>query len=122
MNPGKIAGANRGMTKPVGWDEARHGPCATLPVLDTGETLQSAWFPSPEEIAAIQQGCPVILNVWGQRQPVVAIGVAPTPDAAEQMCFHGNTVRSGCSLCAAEDAGIDARLVVPSDFGKNQPQ
>lgn len=124
MNPGKIAGANHDFGAPRDWNERLQGPCATLPVAkrvgQMGVELASAWYPSPEEIDAMRQGCPVILTILGSQHPVVMMGVAAIPAAAEQMCFHGNTAREGCPQCAAEDAGIDARLVIPSDFGKKQ--
>lgn len=131
MNPGKIAGANHIFGKPADWDESIKGSCAPLPTLNSplpqgGSVLQSAWFPSPEEMEAMLQGCPVLLNVYGKNHPVVAIGVAPTPDAAEMMCDHGHTVAEGCAACGAlvpagariEPDQVDPRLFVPGSRKK----
>lgn len=104
MNIGKIDGATRELGKPPNWDQATQGPCLALPVRDDGPIMQSAWYPSPEEIEAMQRGCPVILTVWGRGHPPVNVGVSPTPSAAEQMCDHGKTAAEGCLTCAAADA------------------
>lgn len=110
MNPGRIAGANFGFGAPEGWNAAEHGECCTLPVLNTGKILQSAWFPSPEELAALNSGCPVILNIFARQHPVVAIGVSPVPEGAERMCDHGKTVVQGCEVCSRDDPAERARL------------
>lgn len=116
MNPGKIAGANHDFGKPKTWDDATQGECVTLPVLNTGTTLQSAWFPSAEELGAMNQGCPVVLTIWGRQHPVVAVGVAPTPDSAEMMCDHGRTIAQGCERCRNPHARIDLDQVNPKLF------
>lgn len=122
MNPGKIAGANRGMVKPKNWDETLHGDCATLPVLDTGIWMQSAWFPSPDEMRLMAAGHPVILQVSSRQHPVVSLGVATSTNAAEMMCEHGGTISEGCPVCEAADQRATAGVIVPVDFGKKKPQ
>lgn len=123
MNPGKIAGANWVFGAPPDWDAAAQGDCGALPVLNlktpAGTQLQSAWFPSPEELGAMNQGCPVILTIHGKSHPVVEVGVAPVPGAAEMMCDHGHTIAEGCKACEAlgpPGAKIDREQVDPRIF------
>lgn len=117
MNPGKINGANHIFGDPPGWDHGREGQCGALPVLNTGQQLQSAWYPSPDEMAALTLGCPVILSIWGQKHPVVSIGVAPIPEAAQMMCEHGATAAEGCRKCEApENSTIPDDQVAPTLF------
>lgn len=75
MSPGEISFATRALGAPAGWDKERHGECAVLPIRDHEGTMQSAWYPSKEEIAALVLGAPVILTVWGPSHPPVAVGV-----------------------------------------------
>lgn len=65
----------------------RLAECGPLPVTDTVMNGQPAvgsfWKPSPEELAALNEGHPVVLLVAGDRHPPVFIGVevptAPPP-------------------------------------------
>lgn len=114
MNPGKMAGANRALTKPRDWDVAKQGECCTLPVLDTGIFMQSAWYPSPEELMLLNAGHPVVLQIWSRSHPPVSIGVAMNRDAAEMMCEHGGTLAEGCEVCDLE-AQRETTLIVPPE-------
>jgi hypothetical protein len=55
----------------------------TLPLTvcmgEYGPELVSFWQPSPDEIAAINQGKPVVLTIVGAVHPVVALGVEEQP-------------------------------------------
>lgn len=81
MLMGRIEGASRPLGAPESWDQdGASGKCATLWVRDTqlagGEPCMiSAWFPTPEEIAAIQRGEPVYLYVIATGHPPVHLGV-----------------------------------------------
>jgi len=48
----------------------------------TGEgtpAMETAWLPTPDEIAAINAGAPIILSVVGTAHPPVMIGVGEVP-------------------------------------------
>lgn len=75
MTPGRIDGATRALGAPDGWDESKDGPCDVLHVRDRGGVMESAWYPSEEEKAAIAAGRPVILTVWGSGHPPVSVNV-----------------------------------------------
>lgn len=75
MNPVDIPGSNKTFKAPRDWDEAKRGPCGDLKVIDTGETIQSAWQPEPQELAMLVRGAPVVLTVWGRGIPAVAVSV-----------------------------------------------
>lgn len=84
MKPGRITGASVALGKPRGWDEEKEGPCDALWVRDRNGgddgQLESAWFPTDEEKAAIAAGRPVILTVWGRGHPPVSLNAYPQPD------------------------------------------
>lgn len=75
MQPGEIRFATRTLGAPEGWDAEKNGECATLPIRDRNGTMQSAWYPSIEEIAMMIAGRPVILTVWGSAHPPVSLHV-----------------------------------------------
>jgi hypothetical protein len=41
--------------------------------------METAWLPTPDEIAAIVQGAPIILRVLGTQHPPVMIEVGKVP-------------------------------------------
>lgn len=70
-----LANCNLKMAPPPDWDEATQGPCGTLDIHFDGESMRSAWLPSPEELAALNAGQPVILGIIGRSHPVVFLTV-----------------------------------------------
>lgn len=83
MNPINFVGANANFGKPKDWDEAKNGPCATLPVLvqDLPGGLKghvSLWVPTAEERRKLLLGSAIMLSCVGG-QPVVALGVTDVP-------------------------------------------
>lgn len=65
---GNIEGANcimRGNGKDV----------ADLNVIRTDDGFISAWFPTPEELKALNDGAPVYLFIYGAGHPPVYLGV-----------------------------------------------
>lgn len=84
MLPGRIEGANAKLSQPSGWDTTTRGPVAALHVrkanTNAGPVIMSAWFPSIDEINAIQAGAPVIITIVGSSQPVMGVGVGKTPE------------------------------------------
>lgn len=48
---------------------------ADLYVINTGESFISAWLPTPDELAALNAGAPVYLEIRGSVHPPVSVGV-----------------------------------------------
>lgn len=81
MHIGRIEGATRVIGKSQGY--------LGLPLKDVtinctvgGEdtpAMETAWLPTPEEIAAIVVGAPVILRVLGTAHPPVMVSVGSAP-------------------------------------------
>jgi hypothetical protein len=81
MHIGRIEGATRVIGKSQGY--------LGLPLKDVtinctvgGEdtpAMETAWLPTPEEIAAIVAGAPVILRVLGAAHPPVMVSVGTAP-------------------------------------------
>lgn len=71
--------ATRHLGRPADWDEAVHGPCSGLAVVDTiteaGPAMVSLWEPTPDELFRLVQGAKVMLTLAGTGHPPVAIGV-----------------------------------------------
>lgn len=80
MIPKRIAGATRYLGAPEGWNPDADGDCAHLAIQDTqldGGTpvMVSAWEPTPAEIAALNEGKPVYLQIVGTSHPPVMVWV-----------------------------------------------
>lgn len=45
--------------------------------------METAWLPTPDELARIAAGGPVILRVLGTQHPPVMLSVGPAPTAGE---------------------------------------
>jgi len=80
MIPGRIPEATRVLGAPQGWDEARDGWCGGLAILDVADDagshrMVSAWEPTPEELAKLNAGAPVLLSVVGLGHPPVWLSV-----------------------------------------------
>lgn len=77
MNPIDFRGANLRLGQPEGYDEALHGPCATLPVHVANGIVTSCWKPTWQERLKVFFGKPVYLLVLSgsETQPPVALTV-----------------------------------------------
>jgi hypothetical protein len=81
MQIGRIEGCTRVLGKSQGY--------LGLPLKDielnstvTGEgtpSMQTAWFPTPKEIADIQAGAAIVLTVIGTAHPAVMLGTGTVP-------------------------------------------
>ena len=60
---------------PPDWDEEKYGPCADLPVQIADGYCRSIWKPSPEQLAILNAGGGFVLDIVGNKQPVVAVNV-----------------------------------------------
>lgn len=86
MQPGYVQGATRVLGKSQGY--------IGLPIRD--ETIEfvghdtielvnqmvSAWFPTPDELAAINAGAPIVLRCIGDVHPPVSMAVGEEPEDA----------------------------------------
>jgi hypothetical protein len=89
MIPKRIAGATRYLGAPKGWEPDMDGPCCHLAVqdaeLDGGTPVMvSAWEPTPRELAALNAGNPVYLQVVGSAHPPVMLWVQNASDLEGQ--------------------------------------
>ena len=71
---GRVRGCNFTYTAPADMEN-----CQDLHVrvenLDGQRVITSAWFPTKEEIALMQEGQPIHLHIYGSGHPVVAMSV-----------------------------------------------
>jgi hypothetical protein len=76
MEHGIITGWNAAPGAPANWNPTRDGECGALPIRvsvhedQSVAYCESAWLPSPSDIAAIVAGSPIILRVVGWQPPV----------------------------------------------------
>lgn len=70
MIPRRIAGANTKFGPPEGWDTEVNGHCGNLHARRESGLVETAWEPTPDELAALNAGGSVILTVVGGLPPV----------------------------------------------------
>lgn len=71
MIPRHISNATTKFSAPPDWNEERDGPCLDLWVrIVDGNCCESAWEPSPEELAILNAGGSIVLRVVGGQPPV----------------------------------------------------
>ena len=89
MIPRRIKGFTHVLGAPKNWNAARDGKCVGLAirasrVRQKGPVeCQSAWEPTPEELALLNAGGSVILTVVG-RQPPVRLEVEPSIEETDR--------------------------------------
>ncbi len=104
MTPVEIDGFNVIAHEPAGWDPMSDGECGALKIkvsksLDGNiSTCESAWLPSPEELAMLAGGGHVVLRVFGMQVPVM-LEAAPG-QGSHPVVLPDSTVRDALSLCA----------------------
>lgn len=80
MIPKRIAGATHNFGEPTGWNSDRNGDVFELFVraVPHGSTqrFESAWEPTPDELAILRAGGLVIVGVLGS-QPPINLSVEP---------------------------------------------
>lgn len=78
-------GRIQGCTRVIGKSQAYYGlPLRDITLNDTvtgpdTPAMESAWFPSPDEIAALVAGAPIILRVVGPAHPPVQLYTGAVP-------------------------------------------
>jgi hypothetical protein len=79
-------GRIRGCTRVIGKSQGYYGlPLRDVLLNDTvtgPETpaMQTVWMPTPDELAALNAGAPIMLTVVGTGHPPVMIGVGELPE------------------------------------------
>ena len=72
MIPKRISGTTNYMGAPKGWEPEKDGNCIHLAVrVVEGNIFQSAWEPSPDELAALNAGGSIVLSIVGGQPPVM---------------------------------------------------
>lgn len=71
MIPARIVGATHYLGAPKGWKPDEDGHCGHLAVRVTDNVWESAWEPTPDEMAAIAAGAKIVLRVVGGQPPVM---------------------------------------------------
>lgn len=70
MRPMIITGFTNILKAPAGWDAEKHGPVLDLHIRACVEqglhVMKSVWLPSREDLALLNAGCPVMLDVLGR--------------------------------------------------------
>jgi hypothetical protein len=82
----RIFGFSRLLGKPKDWND-EEGSCSSLAIRDidttSGPGMESAWEPTPEELAKLNRGAPVILGVLGTVHPPVWLRVGEPPNEGD---------------------------------------
>jgi hypothetical protein len=78
MIPKRIAGTTHYLGAPKGWEPERDGDCSHLAVRQVGVCFESAWEPTPGELATLAAGGSIVLSCFGG-QPPVNLRVEPAP-------------------------------------------
>jgi hypothetical protein len=73
----RIAEATHFFGEPKAW-KPEDGRCTTLAVRKVGDVYESAWEPTPYELAMLVAGGKIVLRVYGG-QPPVMLTVEPPP-------------------------------------------
>jgi hypothetical protein len=79
----RINGSTHYLGAPKGWDPDKDGECRHLAVRVVEDNVwQSAWEPTPAELALLNAGGSVVLSIVGG-QPPVALSVEAPPVICE---------------------------------------
>ncbi len=79
----RISGTTHYLGAPKGWHPDKDGECRHLAVRVVEENVwQSAWEPTPAELAALNAGGSIVLSIVGG-QPPVALSVEAAPAICE---------------------------------------
>lgn len=87
MKPVLFEGHDVVLGAPQGWDAAKDGECAGLPVMREGGACISCWELTDEERKAIANGAHVYLSVFfagGETQPPVMLAVGRSPPSSDK--------------------------------------
>jgi hypothetical protein len=100
MKPGPIEFASHWLQPPPDWDRNKYGECGVLEIRERDGVMESAWYPSPEELAELAKGRPVILTIRSHEHPPVSLNVESSDAATFGSTFatapmHASTIEGG---------------------------
>ncbi len=72
-----LAAETHSLGAPANWDEEKMGTCDSLSVIVRDGVTYSAWRPSEEELALLNDGGVVVLTVASEGHPPVMLDVQP---------------------------------------------
>jgi hypothetical protein len=71
-----FAGQTHDLGAPQGWDDATHGPCASLPVkFDPSIGFESVWELTRDEFEKLLDGGKLRLRIYSASHPPVALWI-----------------------------------------------
>jgi hypothetical protein len=80
MIPTQIKNADYSFEAPRDWDAEAAGHCGNLFVRASKiagmSVMTSAWLPTPEELAFLNAGGPLLVSIVGNIQPVISLTVS----------------------------------------------
>lgn len=81
----RIADANIRFGKPADWDTVHSDRnCCDLWVRGNGDgTYESAWEPTPDELAALNAGGSIVLRIMGGQPPVLLYATLPRQEETD---------------------------------------
>lgn len=81
MIPKRHPQTTRWLGAPLGWEPDEHGTCGHLAIVDVqhpaGHAMISRWEPTPDELALLNAGGSVELQIVGAVHPPVSLIVVP---------------------------------------------
>lgn len=82
MQVGRIKGFTRELGKAQGF--------LGLPVRDvmvdgTTPAMQTVWMPTPDELAALNNGAPIMVTLWGTGHPPIKLGIGDLPEGEPRL-------------------------------------
>lgn len=126
MKIGRVDRATRVLGAPKDWDQTK-GECGGLPVrIEQGAQpgylkFTSAWVPDVADLAALEAGAAIMLDIHGSMHPPVAVyvGSAPTDNDAPSPIFSHREVDAKLNLFCrlANEIGGQALLRRLDDLG-----
>lgn len=77
MIPQRHPNTTRYLGAPVDWEPEKQGECSHLAIADVetdwGPIMQSVWEPTPGELAELNAGGKIVLQVCGRGHPPVSL-------------------------------------------------
>lgn len=86
-----LPNATRRLGAPRNWNHETDGICHTLDIVDQDGVMISGWRPSPAELAKLNAGAPLFLQITGSVHPVIAMSVGYET--------RGETGERHCAVC-----------------------
>lgn len=75
MTPAIPTNANIIFGRPLNWDEEKDGPCLDVHAVKENGIISTIWTPNEAELKSLNEGGFVLLGIFCNQMPPVAIGV-----------------------------------------------